>query len=116
KVSGSACGGPALRGGRLGLPPGRARLLALEPDQEALAGGADDAAATENGHRRVLQRPAQDGLLRGPHHVGALPSGEVRGLGGGFSHGVSLIDDLRKLLGRGGGWWSLILNLLHTRV
>jgi len=40
----------ALRGGGLGLPPGPARLLPLEPDQQALAREANDAAATHDGH------------------------------------------------------------------
>ena len=66
-VSGSDRERGALCGGRLGLPPGCARLLPLEPDQQALTGEADDAAAAQDGHRGVLQRPAQDCLLVDPH-------------------------------------------------
>ena len=42
--------GRCLGGGRLGLTPGRTRLLALEPDEQALAGEADDAAAAQDRH------------------------------------------------------------------
>jgi hypothetical protein len=87
----------ALRGGRLGLPPGSARLLTLEPDEQTLAREADNAAAAEHRHRRVLQRPTQNGLLGDPHQVGDLPGGEIDRLGGGFGHGISSDDGLWKL-------------------
>jgi len=79
----TAAGG-GLRGGRLGLAPGRARLLALEPDEQALAREADDAAAAEYRHRRFLQRPTENGLLIDPQQVGDLPGGQIDRLGGGF--------------------------------
>jgi hypothetical protein len=40
----SVAAGRPLRGDRFGLPPGRARLLPLEPYEQALAREADDAA------------------------------------------------------------------------
>jgi hypothetical protein len=46
--------GDALRGGLFGLPPRRARLLPLEPDEQTLAREADNAAAAEHGRRGVL--------------------------------------------------------------